>query len=253
MNRDNRQTVISAVLAFSLIVTWVTCHVYGVFFYRWTAAGIVLAPLLIGLQCWLNVGLFIVAHDCMHGSFAPRRPTINRIVGRLCLGLYAGFWFDRLLDKHHAHHRHSGTEHDPDFDMRHPDRMLPWFGSFFRTYFGVREAVVITALVLLYLVGFGASPANMIVLWALPALLSSVQLFYFGTFRPHRHEQEPFAGRHNARSSEFSWPVSLLTCFHFGYHDEHHEYPSVPWWGLPAAKASQRARALERVGPQPVA
>jgi beta-carotene ketolase (CrtW type) len=246
VTRNNRQALISGSLAGLLIAAWAVCHVYGVFFYRWTAAGVLLAPLLMALQCWLNVGLFIVAHDCMHGSFAPHRPTVNRMVGRLCLGLYAGFWFDRLLDKHHAHHRHSGTANDPDFDMHHPNRMLPWFGSFFRTYFGAREAVVITALVCLYLV-LGAAPANMIVLWAVPALLSAVQLFYFGTFLPHRHEREPFAGRHNARSTDFSWLISLLTCFHFGYHDEHHEYPAVPWWGLPAVRAS------ERVSPQPVA
>ena len=36
--------------------------------------------MVIGLLCWLNVGLFIVAHDCMHGSLAPGFPGINRFV-----------------------------------------------------------------------------------------------------------------------------------------------------------------------------
>jgi beta-carotene ketolase (CrtW type) len=35
--------------------------------------------------------------------------------------------------------------------------------------------------------------------------------------------------------------VSLLTCFHFGYHHEHHDTPWVPWWKLPA----QRRLALD--------
>ncbi|WP_208766779.1 fatty acid desaturase [Nostoc flagelliforme] len=27
-----------------------------------------------------------------------------------------------------------------------------------------------------------------------------------------------------------------MSCYHFGYHQEHHEYPDVPWWKLPAYK-----------------
>lgn len=27
---------------------------------------------------------------------------------------------------------------------------------------------------------------------------------------------------------------SYITCYHSGYDEEHHEYPSVPWWQLPA-------------------
>ncbi|WP_201448975.1 hypothetical protein [Sinorhizobium medicae] len=44
----------------------------------------------------------------------------------------------------------------------------------------------------------------------------------FGTYRPHRVGHIPFADKHRARSNEFSPLLSLLTCFHFGYHHEHH-------------------------------
>ncbi|MCC5658983.1 fatty acid desaturase [Nostoc sp. XA010] len=27
-----------------------------------------------------------------------------------------------------------------------------------------------------------------------------------------------------------------MSCYYFGYHQEHHEYPDVPWWKLPAYK-----------------
>jgi beta-carotene ketolase (CrtW type) len=30
--------------------------------------------------------------------------------------------------------------------------------------------------------------------------------------------------------------MSLVTCFHFGLHEEHHERPNVPWWKLPTVK-----------------
>ena len=67
-------------------------------------------------------------------------------------------------------------------------------------------------------------------------MLSSLQLFAFGTWLPHRRGEQPFADRHRARSSGFGWLASLLTCFHFGYHHEHHLWPGVPWWRLPRVR-----------------
>lgn len=220
---------------------WLVCHVYGVFFHRWTLLGLAVAPALILLQCWLNVGLFIVAHDCMHGSLVPFRPRLNRAIGRLCLGLYAGFSYDRLIAKHFAHHRHSGTDEDPDFHAAGPRRFWPWYLAFFRRYFGLREFLVLGLLLATYLLVFRVSPANALLLWGVPAILSSLQLFYFGTYLPHRHDDQAFADRHNARSNAFSPALSLLTCFHFGYHHEHHDQPNVPWWRLPALRASAQA------------
>ncbi len=236
------QAAIGLSLAGLIVGTWLCLHVYGVFFHRWTPVGIVAAPVLVALQCWLNVGLFIVAHDAMHGSLAPFRPGLNRAVGRLCLALYAGFSFDRLIGKHFDHHRHSGTADDPDFHADGPRRFWPWFVAFFRRYFGLREFFTLGFLIMAYTLVLGADPLNMALLWGVPALLSAVQLFYFGTYLPHRHEDEPFSDGHNARSNEFSWLVSLLTCFHFGYHHEHHDHPNVPWWRLPETRG-QSGRA----------
>lgn len=230
------QAAIGLTLAALLVVAWLAVHVFGVFFYRPTVATLVVAPALIALQCWLNVGLFIVAHDAMHGSLAPFHASTNRWVGRLCLFLYAGFSFDRLIGKHFAHHSHSGTADDPDFHADGPRGFWPWYVTFFRRYFGLREFAFLSFAILLYAVALRAPPLNMALFWGVPAILSSMQLFYFGTYLPHRHEDEPFADDHRARSNEFSWIGSLLSCFHFGYHHEHHEHPFLPWWRLPSAR-----------------
>jgi beta-carotene ketolase (CrtW type) len=52
---------------------------------------------------------------------------VNLFFGRLTLLLYAGFWMDRLTPKHFDHHKHVGTEHDPDFAADHPTRF--WRGT----------------------------------------------------------------------------------------------------------------------------
>ncbi|MBI1386389.1 MAG: beta-carotene ketolase [Rhizobiales bacterium] len=234
-------------LAAAIISAWLVVHVYAVFFFEieWQSAP--LAVLLFLLATWLSVGLFIVAHDCMHGSLVPFRPGVNRAIGRLCLFLYAGFSYDELNRKHHLHHRHSGTGADPDFNDAPPYGFWPWFGVFLLEYFSWRQYLHMSARFLAYVVLLQASVSNVLILWAAPAIVSALQLFLFGTFLPHRPAKAPFADRHRTRSNDYPWLLSLLTCFHFGYHHEHHAHPSVPWWRLPAQRrqaASHRASGL---------
>lgn len=184
-------------------------------------------------QCWLDVGLFIVAHDAMHGTLLPGHAAVNDRVGRLCLLLYAGFPYGRFRAAHFRHHLYAGTDSDPDFHAPAPTRFLPWLGAFFGHYFGFREfaGLLVVSLILMRL---GVVMPRLLIFWALPAVLSAVQLFTFGTFLPHRHDGSEFPDPHRARSQNFPPWLSLITCFHFGYHHEHHRRPDVPWWGLPA-------------------
>jgi beta-carotene/zeaxanthin 4-ketolase len=85
-----------------------------------------------------------------------------------------------------------------------------------------------------------APPLHVLMFWMLPALLASLQLFTFGTWLPHRPGRPGFVDQHCARSSGYGYLRSLLICFHFGYHQEHHAHPSVPWWRLP--QQHQRAK-----------
>lgn len=226
-----RQTIVGLALAAALIGAWIGLHVYGVYLHRWSAWSFIVAPVCVAVQTWLSVGLFIVAHDAMHGSLAPGRPRINTAVGQLCLAIYAGFRFDRLKAAHFEHHRAPGTPGDPDYHPDDPTAFRAWFLRFLRTYFGVREMAVITVYVVIALL-LGAHLINLLVFWAVPALLSAFQLFTFGTWLPHRSGDFPFPDHHNARSSQFGSVLSLLTCFHFGRHHEHHREPWRPWWRL---------------------
>lgn len=230
----SREAAIGMALAALIAGAWLALHVYGVFFHPLTRAGVAVAPALVLVMTWLNVGVFIVAHDCMHGSLAPGRPRVNRNVGRAMLALYAGFSFDKLLPKHHDHHKHAGLDGDPDFS--HSNRFLPWYLAFFREYFRWREFAVLAVLLWSYILILGASPVNALLFWGVPAILSSLQLFYFGTYLPHRRDEADFTDRHRARSNEYGYLASLLTCYHFGYHHEHHRSPGTPWWKLPSIR-----------------
>ena len=249
MNRS-RQTIVGLGLAAGILGGWLAAHVASVWMFplaraaespAWAAA----ALLLVLLQSWLGAGMFIVAHDAMHGSLAPGRPRLNAAVGQVALGLYAGFPYRKLAAKHHAHHRHAGAEGDPDFHTGAPRSFWRWYAKFFREYWGWPQQGAITGVLLLYLLA-GADPLNTAVFWGLPAIGSSLQLFLFGTWLPHRHEGPEnasgrFVDRHNARTLAFPWWLSLLTCFHFGLHLEHHHSPGTPWWRLPAYRRRQEA------------
>lgn len=225
--------LVSILLAATIAAAWVAIHIGGIFFWSWKPALIPAAIALVALQAWLSTGLFIVAHDCMHGSFAPGQPRFNKAVGTASLAAYAALSYRALLPKHMAHHTAPGTETDPDFHPSDPRRPVAWFLRFFRNYYTHGQIARITGAAIVYLL-LGASLLNIVIFWAIPAVLALVQLFLFGTYLPHRHTDEEFADGHRARSNARSHLGSLLTCYHFGgYHHEHHLSPATPWWRLP--------------------
>jgi beta-carotene ketolase (CrtW type) len=197
---------------------------------------------IIALQSWLGAGMFIVAHDAMHGSLTPRFPPLNRWIGRVALGLYAFFPYDKVAIKHYAHHRHAGQAADPDFHPERPRAFWPWYARFFREYFGWPQLLAIATVVTVYALLLHAQIPNILLFWAAPSIASSVQLFTFGTWLPHRHEDDGFCDRHNARTLDYGWLASLAACFHFGYHIEHHRSPQSPWWALPTVRARRLAQ-----------
>jgi len=231
------QGVIGLLLAAGIAGAWLSIHFYGMFLFDLTWSTLPFALALALVQCWLSVGVFIVCHDAMHGSLVPGAKRVNSAIGAVLLFLYAGFRWRTLRDAHFTHHRMSGHAGDPDFDEDNPSSFVRWYATFFKRYFGWQSLLFVHAVVALYWFVFDVPFAQIFVLYGLPALLSSLQLFYFGTYRPHHQSADrPFSDKHNTRSDGFGALTSLATCFHFGYHLEHHRRPDVPWWALPRAK-----------------
>jgi beta-carotene ketolase (CrtW type) len=197
---------------------------------------------LVLLRTWLCTGVFICAHDAMHGVLAPGRPWLNDRLGGLCAALYAAFSFRAMREAHHLHHAAPASPHDPDWHDGQHAGPVRWFLAFQRRYLRWWQVLIIAVVFNIGQLGFGLRALDLWLLVAAPALLSSVQLFYFGTYLPHREHGAPFLDAHRARSSGWPPAISLLSCFHFGYHLAHHRFPFVPWWGLPAAEAHLQAQ-----------
>lgn len=231
------QSAIGIALAALVAGGWLGIHAYAMFVFELSWQNLPFAVGMALIQCWLSVGVFIVCHDAMHGTLVPSRPKFGDAIATLLLFLYAGFGWKTLREAHHTHHRLAGHAGDPDFDENNPSNFAKWYGTFFKRYFGLQSLLFVHLVVATYWLVVGIPMEQIVLLYGAPALLSSLQLFYFGTYRPHAHVAgKSFADDHNARSDSFSSFVSLATCFHFGYHLEHHRRPDVPWWALPAAR-----------------
>lgn len=230
------QRVLGLLLAGLIAAAWLGVHFFAMLAFELSWAAWPQVLVIAALQCWLSVGVFIVAHDAMHGSLAPGWHRLNSAIGAALLFLYAGFAWRKVRDAHFSHHAHTGKDGDPDFDTAHPAQFWPWYWTFFKRYFGWQSLVYVHTVVAIYFFVFEVPFLQLCLLYGAPALLSSLQLFYFGTYRPHRHGAGEFADGHNARSDNFSTLASLASCFHFGYHLEHHRRPDVPWWALPKAR-----------------
>lgn len=185
-------------------------------------------------QTFLYTGLFVTAHDAMHGVVFPQNRLINNFIGTLTALGYALFSFRELSEKHWQHHHYPASDRDPDFhDGKHLS-FWAWYGQFIKGYWSWRRTWGFTGLFIVSYGLFHVSDFNLFLFWMLPAILSSLQLFYFGSFLPHREPVEGYSDRHRARTLHLPFFLSFLTCYHFGYHHEHHTYPHLPWWQLPS-------------------
>ena len=201
---------------------------------------IVLISVGILYQTFLYTGLFITAHDAMHGSVCPTHPRINKAIGAIAVRLYALFSYRKLLVKHSAHHRTPASAADPDFHDGEHSGFLAWYLRFMREYLSWWQIIGMAVVFQIMEYVLMVPTINLILFWVSPALLSTLQLFYFGTYLPHRLPEGGYDNPHRARSNAYSILWSFITCYHFGYHWEHHEYPYLPWWRLPTIRKARK-------------
>lgn len=180
------------------------------------------------IQTWLFTGLFITSHDAMHGTVSKYK-KLNYLMGFTTTMLYAGMWYPKLIDKHKLHHLYPATGDDPDYNIKNQNFFAWWF-KFMKTYLTFWQILVMALFFNVGLLFF--SELQLIVFWVLPAILSTFQLFYFGTYVPHKLPHTPAMGINKARTQKKNHLWAFLSCYFFGYHFEHHLSPHTPWWKL---------------------
>jgi len=187
-------------------------------------------PLML-IQTHLYTGIFITAHDAMHGTVSANK-KMNAAIGWICATLFAFNFYPRLYKKHHEHHRYVATGNDPDF---HTGNFLQWYFSFLKNYLTIWQLLLMAVTFNLLILFF--PKINVILFWIIPSLLSTLQLFYFGTYLPHKGEFTA-ENKHHSSSLNKNHFLAFISCYFFGYHYEHHDSPGTPWWKLHEKKVS---------------
>jgi beta-carotene/zeaxanthin 4-ketolase len=213
-------------IALLIISLWFVHLFYLLIFVEVSFAPIMLIH--VAVQTYLYTGLFITAHDAMHGLVSSNR-LVNTIVGQSATWLFAALSYSRLNKKHQLHHRFPGEAADPDYYTGSQNFWRWWF-SFLKNY--VSWWQIITMAIIFNVLQIWVNQFNLVFFWIIPSILATFQLFYFGTYRPHRLPHTESMMPHNARSQNGSHLGAMLSCYFFGYHYEHHESPQTPWWKL---------------------
>lgn len=238
-SESSADQAVGLILAGVIWGLWLCTLVFGLRLQSYGANG-VLAFGLVLVRTFVHTGLFIIAHDSMHGSLVPSCQQKNRFIGRIALMLYAGLSYQACMHHHKMHHLKAESSDDPDFHLPGRGGLVVWFIRFMRSYLGMHQMIALAlfwfaAAMLARILG-GDPLWGVVVCCVIPLVLSSIQLFVVGTWLPHRE-----GGVSHQASTPRSLPlqpwISLLACYHFGYHYEHHRFPDVPWFRLPRLRS----------------
>ncbi|PTN07384.1 fatty acid desaturase [Mangrovibacterium marinum] len=195
----------------------------------------------LALQTYLYTGLFITGHDAMHGLVSPNR-TVNMAFGWAASLFFAGLSYRKLSSNHYRHHLFPATEKDPDYYV-HSQNVWLWWLVFLKRYATIWQFLFMA--VVFNLLKIWVEVPRLLIFWIVPAVLASFQLFFVGTYLPHRKPHSDDMMPHRARSQQGPHWWAMLSCYFFGYHWEHHELPRIPWWQLYRTKAERAHRKEE--------
>ncbi|MEA5509003.1 fatty acid desaturase [Crocosphaera sp. UHCC 0190] len=224
-------------LAIAILLLWLSSGLVLMAFPLTQMSWMVIA-VGVGVRSFLHTGLFILAHDAMHGNLVPHNLLLNQKIGQIAVSLYACLSYENCQNNHQNHHLNPAQIGDPDFHDGVHCQAIFWYCKFLCSYFSVAQFIkflgAIALLSLFFHALFDVAYLNLLLFFLVPLVLSSLQLFFFGTYLPHG---KAISWPNRAHPTHFlgnCW--SLLTCYHFGfYHQEHHAFPQIPWFQLPQA------------------
>jgi beta-carotene ketolase (CrtW type) len=164
----------------------------------------------------------------MH-RLVSKNPTINKTIGYLSTFLFAALSYKKLVKNHFLHHKYPATKKDPDYCMRSQNFFI-WYFTFLYRYSTLLQLLVMATVFNLLKIWF--PEINIWLFWVIPAFWGSLQLFFFGTYLPHRKPHNENMAPHQARTQKKNHFWAMVSCYFFGYHYEHHDDVHVPWWQL---------------------
>src|SRR5262249_11743872 len=199
----------------------------------------------------IDHALWVLIHECAH-NLVFTRPWLNKVTA-LVANVPLVFPSAHSFGRHHLlHHRHLGElDHDPDIPGPLEARIVKssmmkaaWLAVFsgvqgiVRTH-RLKKVPFLDPWIVVSTVG---QLAAMAVLYALigpgPLVYLTVSSVCALGLHPlgARWIQEHFVFAEDQETYSYYGPLNRV-CFNMGYHNEHHDFVTVPWSRLPKLKA----------------
>jgi len=210
---------------------------------------IVLLAYLFG--AFLNHSLYVLIHECTH-NLVFKRPAQNNLLGIFCdfaLVIPSAMGFRKY---HLMHHKFLGQYlRDPDI-VRHeearivgnsPLRKALWLFLFSVSQalrpMQIKEVAFWDRWIVANLLAVIAMDI-VIIVWLGPAAFAYLGLSTLFALGLHplggRWIQEHYLTKEGQETYSYYGPLNK-TCFNMGYHNEHHDFATVPWNNLPRLTA----------------
>jgi sphingolipid delta-4 desaturase len=199
---------------------------------------------------FVNHALYVIMHECTH-NLVFRNHTYNRLLaifGDLALVIPSAMAFRKY---HLLHHQYLGEyDMDPDIVSQKEGRLVgnsPIRKFIWISLLSVSQALrplktknvkmldrwIVANFVIV--VTFNI----LLVLYVGPQALTYLALSTFFALGAHpvggRWIQEHYDDGHGQETHSYYGPLNKL-CFNMGYHNEHHDFASIPWNKLPELK-----------------
>lgn len=235
----------------STLMVWFIVVALITLSYEPTVIRSLLSLLILG---WASYRIQFVLHDASHATLFSSR-KLNDLVGQLA-GLLVGVNFHQYRKTHMKHHRHNGTELDPQFhDLMRRDlprlrrgwfllspvigwRLIPYIRREFHSSFvtrsgGSREVSGQLGMLVICQLGIASLMIFLSGDWELPIIfylsLATVALFLARLRAVAEHQTfDKNSPIDFTRTHSFNWlDFMLLYDANFNYHAEHHLYPAL--------------------------
>jgi len=206
-----------------------------------------------GLGAFANHALFVLIHEYTHNVVFKKANTnrLGSVFANIAIVFPAAIGF---RNHHLLHHKHLGIRGlDADIPTVREARWVGnsswrktcWLGMYWAVQALLRPATVkrvrtIDNWVLLNAAAMVGAMAPIVWFfgwWPMAYLLLST-IFSLGVHPVGaRWIQEHFVFREGQETYSYYGPLNKLS-FNMGYHNEHHDFPQVPWSRLPAVRAT---------------
>ncbi|MEM7102479.1 MAG: fatty acid desaturase [Bacteroidota bacterium] len=198
-----------------------------------------------------NHALFVLTHECTHNLIFKKR-IYNIFAGLLCdlpNTIPTSIGFRRYHMKHHSHQ--GQYYHDADIASHWEAKMVKniwWRKALWLAFFPIFQAIRPPRIKEMKLVDnwtifnlFVCIVFNAAIVYFFGwAALGYLALSFFTSIGLHpvgaRWIQEHYLIKPPQETYDYYGPLNKIQ-FNIGYHNEHHDFPSVPWSNLPKVRA----------------